>query len=415
MNNIFTNNYDNLLYSPMISIYPSRVNLYTPFIEQIAKIFFQILENSKMEYYVFAGSSIGLIRNNKSIPWVDDYDILIFEKDINKLEKILEIFKKNFFKVRKVERNKRNSKEKILVGYVIASPRYKINNTKTSFFHCDIFLSKNENGIVKNLYGWGLYDRKNINYSLVYPQNYKQLDDLNIPFFNNYETDVSIEYGDVINKSIIHISHGREKVIINKKWVDVYNEFDEIKTIAINNTKKLINFNDIQKKTSCDILTDQSCTNYIDLLTYISTNISEYNKHNINIYNLGNVRFILDIKYYFPDIKVNVFIKNKASLENVRFFIDFIDNITVLNKNSYLEIENFLNSIVLINKPIIKLSIDNSVLLINSKIKTEDYIVDTFKNNNGVILFKTPPILKIKPIEKKEEIPKKAPIKIKKI
>ncbi len=84
MNEIFNDISNNLLYSPMIGIYPSKLNLYTPFINDIAKIFFKILNNSKIEYYVFAGSAIGLLRNCQSIPWVDDYDIIIFEKDIPK-------------------------------------------------------------------------------------------------------------------------------------------------------------------------------------------------------------------------------------------------------------------------------------------------------------------------------------------
>jgi len=76
----------------MIGIYPSKVNIYTQFINNIAQIFFKILEDSKIEYYVFAGSAIGLIRNGKSIPWVDDYDIIIFEKDMKQIDNILTIF-----------------------------------------------------------------------------------------------------------------------------------------------------------------------------------------------------------------------------------------------------------------------------------------------------------------------------------
>ena len=151
MDKIFSDVSNNLLYSPLIGIYPAKVNLYTPYISDIAKIFFKIMENSKVEYYVFAGSSIGLIRNGKSIPWVDDYDIIVFEKDMKKLNSILETCEKNFFRIKKIELGPITQINR-LSGYTVASPRYRINECKTSFFHVDIFISRVENGFIKNIY-----------------------------------------------------------------------------------------------------------------------------------------------------------------------------------------------------------------------------------------------------------------------
>ena len=45
-----------------------------------ATIFFRILDAFKIPYALFAGSSIGLLRNQKTLPFVDDYDIIIFNK-----------------------------------------------------------------------------------------------------------------------------------------------------------------------------------------------------------------------------------------------------------------------------------------------------------------------------------------------
>jgi len=53
----------------------------------MAKIYFSILNKSKFEYYIFAGSAIGLVRDGKNIPWVDDYDIIIFKKNLKLFKK----------------------------------------------------------------------------------------------------------------------------------------------------------------------------------------------------------------------------------------------------------------------------------------------------------------------------------------
>ena len=98
MEKIFDTTSSNILYSPLNGMYPSKINLFTDFIHNTAKIFFKIMKNSKIKYYVFAGSSIGLLRNGKSIPWVDDYDILIFIDDFN--DSVLNVLKTNGFLIK---------------------------------------------------------------------------------------------------------------------------------------------------------------------------------------------------------------------------------------------------------------------------------------------------------------------------
>ena len=61
-----------------------------------------------------------------------------------------------------------------------------------------------------------MYDTKNINISLVKPPRYEKFDDMILPFFNNYENDIAIEYGDITNNCIIHVLHGRKKIKINE-------------------------------------------------------------------------------------------------------------------------------------------------------------------------------------------------------
>ncbi len=375
MNDLFLDNSSNLLYSPMIGIYPTKVNIYTDFINKIAKVFFKILDNNNLEYYVFAGSAIGLIRNGKSIPWVDDYDIIVFEKDLDKLKLILKILEHNLFKVKQIDKNTNT-----ICGYCISSPRYKINKTKTSFFQVDIFLSKIENNILKNTNGWGLYDIKNINMSLVKPPRYEKFDNMILPFFNNYENDISIEYGDIINNCVIHVLHGRKKIKINEHWKKVYNDFYNYENIAIENTKILINnyklkeFDVSQDK----YLTDLSISNdnYFELLKHINSNLAKVPEKKIILYNSINTKYIVDIKF-FHDIKVEIAISNVNTLNNIRFFLEFIDGIIVANKNHYIECEKFLNNLVIINKPYLIIYPDfNSYLSKTNIIEEENYLIN---------------------------------------
>ncbi len=397
MEEIFTAQKNDLLYSPMNGIYPTKLNLHTPFIKKVAEIFFKILEESKIEYYVFAGSSIGLVRNGKSIPWVDDYDIIIFEKDLKELEKVLKVFEKNCFKIRKLEfatnfkmRTKDGMPFRTVAGYVIGTPRYKVNGTKTSFFQLDIFLSKVENNIIRNTAGWGLYNRKDISISWIRPQKYMFFDDLKLPFFQKFNEDVQKEYGDVFNTSVIHFNHGKKKLVINKKWEETYDEFYSYENFAIENTKKLINFydkkeiNNNNEDTTKVILNDLLFENdYISFMRYLSNNYDESKENILNIYNHNNIRIIIDIKYFFNNIKINLHIKNPNYLSSKRFFLEYLDNFIVYDIKVSKQISGFLNEIITINKPyiVINNNLDEANIIKDIDLLTENY---SQANNNNI-------------------------------
>jgi len=416
MNKIFNLPPEQLLYSPMVGVYPAKLNLHTPYIKNLAKIFFKILDESKIEYYVFAGSSIGLLRNNKSIPWVDDYDIIIFDKDLNKLEKLLTVFESNLFKTRRIEvRNNFQNRGKsglplpMLAGFVIGTPRYQVNGMKTSFFQVDIFLSKvDTNNIVRNNGGWGLYHRKNVEISLVRPPKYHMFDDTKLPFFNNHVKDIEKEYGDVINTSIIHILHGREKVVIHKHWKDSYQDFYDIENKAIDNTKNLISFNnDLEETPELEFLTDTQIQNdnYIEIMKYVCQNYCKLKNKLMKFYNYSNIKFIYDIRFFFPDLKFELNIKSFVNFDSIRFFLDEIDFINIYDKNTFSKIENYFKLITIIKKPEIKLLGETSNeknLIIENKIQTVDYSMLVNRKNNAIPT-KTQPIVKVKLIDDQPE------------
>jgi len=220
------NNIDDINYSEVFG-FSSNFPVYRKFTHLYAKLFFNILDTLNLNYYVFAGTSVGYIRNKKNIPWVDDYDIIIFENEIEKFEKkiIPELNDLGFWCFE--PKNYKNA------GWHVLSKFGQF------CFQCDVFFTKINNGIIQNLGNWGLYSLKNIDINIVNPKKYLTIDnDLTLPFFNNINKYVEKEYGDVINTCVFHINH-RNTFTVKGNYSNVYNSFDSIKNKIISKTENL--------------------------------------------------------------------------------------------------------------------------------------------------------------------------------
>ena len=226
---LFDLNLSNKYYLESVG-FNTSVPVYTDFNHLNAKIFFKILDSLNLDYYVFAGTSVGYVRNKENIPWVDDYDIIIFEEEIPTFENIIQPKLKYYgFNCSKARSNSNNA------GWHCTSM------FGPTCFACDIFYTKIINGIIENTEGWwGRYNGKNIPVDVVKPKQYLIIDnDLTLPFFNNIEKDVEMEYGDVYNTCVIQTNHC-ETDVINKVFNEVYDDFNLIKQTIINNTIKLL-------------------------------------------------------------------------------------------------------------------------------------------------------------------------------
>ena len=307
-----------------------KVNLYNEMIHSIACVFFKILDHFNLDYYVFAGSAIGLCRDGNNIPWVDDYDIIIFEDQIELFENTILPFLKYIY----IFNANLHSSNKS--GYQIT--KY-INDT--SFFMCDVFYSYiSKEGCVKNKNidePWGLYDTKNISIEIVKPKKYCLFNGIKLPFFNEYKKDIEIEYGDIYNNCVIHINHGNTIIQIPYNFMEVYDEFSNIKNIAIENTRMLIESNKylIQNldEIMCDVILfdkfiivkeSNYFVNVLQILTFLNNNKLE----NITL-SIHLLKYVCDIKFYFPKIKINVIINDKY--ENIFYYLNFVDNIQLTN------------------------------------------------------------------------------------
>jgi cellulose synthase/poly-beta-1,6-N-acetylglucosamine synthase-like glycosyltransferase len=116
------------------------------------KYLFKIIDKLKIKYGIFAGSSIGYLRDKRNMYWTDDYDILVFKDSLKEDLIKLNIWEKNGFDCYCPEGIYANG------GCQLLSKQF----FKNKYFQCDIFYSwiNNNDNIIYNNANWGLYHGK---------------------------------------------------------------------------------------------------------------------------------------------------------------------------------------------------------------------------------------------------------------
>ena len=309
-------NINNYYYSPLYGIKPSCINMHNEFIYEKAKIYFKILDLFNLEYAVFAGQSIGMIRNKRNIPWVDDYDILFFSSQLNKFKnEVKPLLEKNNFRVSTLKFNPNNNikhikginlnnKETFIIfGYQITC---KVSESKT--FLCDIFIA-HKSPIVEGINrDWGAYNKAKIPLTAIYPFVRRKFDkDLILPFFQNIDKEVELSYGCI--KSCVIYTHSARWKIHYDRWEEAYEDFNYVKHTSISNMKNLININQEYKPIN-NLTINKNDNNFeedFDILKFINiNNIGKIFIHNNNFL----IKYVMTIKYYFPEIIIEFFSYN---------------------------------------------------------------------------------------------------------
>jgi len=360
MNNLFQDNQLSY-YLPNKGITNCKTQIYNEYLHSAYSQIFNIFEKCKLDYYVFAGSAIGFVRNQKNLPWADDYDIIIFEKEKEKFENIIiPILTKNGY-LPGMPHLARPDLYPRHCGWQITGKH--IN--KTCFFLCDVFLSKvDENGFLRNTGNFGVYNGKNIPITYVNPKKYVMFDGLSLPFFNNVENYVKLEYGDVINSVVIHVCHGSGgRIKIDKHWSEVYKEYENFKNIAVKNTldrifknekytgsnKKIITCKfDIDERTNMDSSTEFIYDEF-NILTYI-------NEHDIGVLYVEDEKFLyycFVIKYYYPNMIINYYMYDKIEQKSI-FNLNFVNKVYCSNQDLLNNIND--QDLMYLTKPEMKIS-----------------------------------------------------------
>ena len=355
----------NAYYLPTVGVTNLKLCEPNEVIADQATIFFRILDAFKIPYALFAGSSIGLLRSGKTLPFVDDYDIIIFNKDVPLLSNAAPVLKKHGFKM--VQSVHPHTKQKTNGGCTVYSTviqRFYKNvndngndvnhsrdnncveegenerecSVKKSHFQCDIFFSYFDGGgFLRNNASWGIYHGKNIHMKDVVPFQRRAFDGLSLPFFKNVASEVDKCYGD-IERCIVE-SHNLNVRAIYRSWKTAHAEFERVKQCAKDNTAKAIFQNQNHRdhrdddggvagfgKNALNILDNAFSKNSLDVLRDIDENKTK------TIYSFSMdfiIRHAACIKYYFPMVQIEYFSYSRDS--QVVMFLNYVDVIHVYN------------------------------------------------------------------------------------
>lgn len=354
----------NAYYLPTVGVTNLKLCEPNEVIADQATIFFRIFDAFNIPYALFAGSSIGLLRSGKTLPFVDDYDIIIFNKHVPMLSNAVPVLKKHGFKI--VQNVHPQTKQKTNGGcsiYSSAIQRYYYNNdncaeegecgVKKSHFQCDVFFSYfDRGGFLRNNASWGLYHGKNIHMKEVLPFQRHAFDGLSLPFFKNVASEVYKCYGDV--EQCIVESHSFKLRATYRSWKTAHAEFERVKQCAKDNTMKAIfqsqhdgkNENNCEEKATnaLNILDNAFSNNSLDVLRDIYENKTK------TIYSFSMefiIRHAACIKYYFPMVQIEYFSYSRDN--QVVLFLNYVDALHVYNAT----IRDFYNDprIIYLKKP----------------------------------------------------------------
>jgi glycerol-3-phosphate cytidylyltransferase len=326
-------------YSNKYGILNSNLCVYTEYMHTYAIKLFEILNSFNITYYVFAGSAIGLMRDGKNIPWVDDYDIIVKESDLGNVIKALDTLKKNNYEI--IFRTKNIIKN----GFYILSKKNS-NFFNKNYFQCDIFVSFiNKNGYLDNHSNWGMYIKKKVPEKFLGEPKYMKFNNLNLPFFEMFDKDITLEYNDIFNSTIIHVDH-RVFSKYNLNYSIVYEIFNKKKETLI---KDSCNFLDSENKTipKESLLLIKEAININEYVSNIRIIYQYIKKNNLEKFEITDdtISYIFDLKFYL-DKTIFVYYMNEPK-EKFMHHLNYIDIV-------YTNNDSFLGEYFFVRKPIIQ-------------------------------------------------------------
>lgn len=293
---------------------------------QILKIF----DLYCLDYYLFAGSMVGYVRNGEMPCWMDDLDVIIFEDQISLFEgkvvpHLLGAGFNTFF-----PENLKGSGYHILSLQSGKSRNIEIEfskgvGVKVPWAQIDVFYAKiDDSGFVRNPKGWGLYHAKDIPVTWVKPGTFVDILGRRIKVFSEYEMDILKEYGDVLNNLVVSTHDKTFLRIDNVPWSDVEAEIREIRSTTS------------QLPSS---ITREQVSNYVpnsdktflpksdDTFESILNGILEIQASTVVLSFPMHLFWVMDIKRILPKISVRASIADESVISratHLRAFYDLI-------------------------------------------------------------------------------------------
>lgn len=304
---------------------------YTQVSRHIYGQLFKIFEFHKLDFYLFAGTVVGYLRNGRPPYWMDDIDIIIFEDQIDHFEETVIPHLKscgfNCFTPNRFEGG----------GWHILSMQQGNTRSLTipltdnlgvpvPWAQVDVFFTMvDRDGFIRNPAGWGLYDRKNIPVSWVRPGVRVEMESWQVQLFAEYSEDIKKEYGDVMNNVVVST---HDKVFLkapNITWDVFESDFNRIVSETASefppsvNTESLKAFSPKQGSVFNP--------NHGQSFDSIISSLLRLQADQLSIFDEDHIFWVMDIKRLLPQVRVCVHligVKSAQRAAHLREFIDFV-------------------------------------------------------------------------------------------
>ena len=304
---------------------------YTKVSQHVYSQILKVFQKFDLQYYLFAGSSLGYVRNGKMQPWVDDLDIILFEEHIEYFETTVLPFLKscgfNCFAPVHFAKG----------GYHVLALQQGPQRTLTIPFsdtlevsvpwvQVDVFFTTVDGqGFLRNPSEWGLYHQKDVPLDWVVPGQEVTFEGWQTRLFSRWEEDVLHEYGDVLNHVLV-ATHGRVFMDCPKtSWADFEVSFDQVIRESTTEYPPCCNaqmIREFQAVPGCVHVTGMGQS-----FDGIVSKILVERASGLHLSDGDQIYWVMDLKRLFPSIRIDVDITNEKELYRAAQLRAFIDEV----------------------------------------------------------------------------------------
>lgn len=298
--------------------------------DQILRIF----AHFGLDYYLFAGSVVGYVRNGRMPAWVDDLDIIVFDDQVPLFEDVIAPYLIACgFRCTRPRLGPEGGRH-VLSMMKSMSRDDPIALTRSigvtvPWSQVDVFYTTvDRDGFIRNPAGWGLYHKKNVPVDFVKPGRIVAMDGWYVKIFDKYREDIALEYGDVENNLIVR-SH--KKVFLkltDTPWHRVAAEFQarNIDTVAwlppAISMAEWQAFRPVAKQT---YIADPA-----DSLEDLIAGILREKAAGLRLAHEDQIFWAMDIHRLFPGVSVTAAVTSRLGMHHalhLRRFINVIDSV----------------------------------------------------------------------------------------
>ena len=218
-------------FSSLAGVTNARFAQYTEAAHAVYRQVMRLFEHHGLEYYLFAGSMVGYVRDRRMPPWMDDLDVIVFEDQVPLFEERV------VPQLRRAGFNAFAPTKYAGGGYHILSMQMSAKRSGTIRYARDLevtvpwaqvdafYTTVDAQGLLRNPAAWGLYHVKDVPVDWVRPGQTVDIEGVDFRVFADWARDIRREYGDVMNNLVV-ASHGKTLLRVpDVPWAQVSAEF----------------------------------------------------------------------------------------------------------------------------------------------------------------------------------------------